>query len=124
MSIYVSCYRFAMFPIYAYLVIFDRFLTFAKVTHSIEYNPMYKKYLNTFKNNHLQGWLEFRTLENRTHSKTERFLVLISNGSVFERSEHLNRPFENRTFLPFENRTFQNGRSSLGRLKKHFYETV
>ena len=35
----------------------------------------------------VQSGLEFRTLEIRTHSKSEPFFVLFSNGLVFERSE-------------------------------------
>ena len=51
--------------------------------------------------NPLQWGLEFRTLEIRTHSKSEPFFVLFPNGSVSE--------------WWFENGTIQNGRSSLGR---------
>ena len=48
----------------------------------------------------LQSGLEYRTFEFRIHSNSERFKILISNGSVFK--------------PPFKNRTIQNGRYSLG----------
>ena len=49
----------------------------------------------------IQLGLEYQTFEFRIHLNSERFEILISNGSVFE--------------PPFQNRNIQNGRYSLGR---------
>ena len=62
----------------------------------------------------IQWGLEFRPFENRIHSKTERFKVRFSNGSVFEWT--IRKP------------NIQNGRFSLGRFiyskKKLFFYKI